>query len=209
MVARSGTATRPSGSDSYPPVAGTKVPWVLAPILIRLAETAESLGWTVYSIGNADHLKKHGDHTPWSAGKQRGIVYAIDVMIPDAVVPKFTAWLLKYCKSDVDTTWIDFFNLGGSQYNYAGKRVASSSDHHLHLSVQSGKENAVSALFSAWKQETAPPPPPPAERLVKLAGSPAIYHVKHVPTMDDVTAITKRTGPVVTVDSFDELRSIL
>ncbi len=160
MVAKSGVATRPQGSDSFPPVAGSRVSWVLAPILVRLAEQAERIGWTVYSIGNADHLKKHGDHTPWSAGKSRGIVYAIDVMIPDALLPAFKVWFLAYCKSNADTTWIDFFNLAGSQYDFAGRRVASSSDHHLHLSVNRGHENKISDLFDKWRTRNNPPAPP-------------------------------------------------
>lgn len=166
MVTRSGVAVRPAGSDSYPPAAGTRVAWTLAPILVRLAESAESLGWTVYSIGNSDHLRLHGDHTPWSAGKKRGVVYAIDVMVPPVTIPGFTKWLIAYCKSTVDTSWIDFFNIGGSQYNFAGSRLGSSTDQHLHLSVQVGKENAVSLLFSAWRLFVDPPPPPvsPAQK---------------------------------------------
>jgi hypothetical protein len=188
MVARSGIATRPAEALSdyragYWPPPGTKVAWVLAPILIRLAESAESLGWTVYSIGDKEnHLVKHGDHTPWSdpgapgAPKKRGVVYAIDVMVPSVTVPAFTKWLISYCKSNVDTSWIDFFNIGGSQYNFAGSRLGSSTDQHLHLSVQLGKENAISALFSAWRLFVDPPPPPPIRKgipdmkLIKITG---------------------------------------
>lgn len=223
MVLRSGVTNRPNTAAAradvaagyWPPI-GTGVAWTLAPVLVRLAESAESLGWTVYSLGDESHREKHGDHTPWSdpgkpgGAKKRGVVYAIDVMVPDVTVPAFRKWLLAYCKSSVDTSWIDFFNLDGAQYDYAGTKKGASSDRHLHLSVRAGKENALSSLFTAWKLHVNPPPSPPAaERLVKLAGGPEIYHVRHVATMEEATGLGKRLGAVVTVDSLAEFRSVL
>jgi hypothetical protein len=202
MVARSGVATRPADAladyrAGYWPAPGTRVPWVLAPVLIRLGESAEALGWTVYSIGDAEtHLTKHGDHTPWSDpgapgggdAKTRGIVYAIDVMVPTVTQPAFEAWLVAYCRSDADTTWIDFFNIHGSQYNYAGVRLATSADQHLHLSIRKGKESAISSLFSAWKAHINPPPPPPA--------------VKGKPDMKLVSVQGDTTGAIYKTDGW-------
>jgi hypothetical protein len=197
MVVASGTATRPAGSDSYWPPVGTRVAWHLAPILVRLGGQAESLGWTVYSIGNVDHLKKHGDHSPWSVvsgvTKTRGIVYAIDVMVPDTILSLFKIWMLAYCKSSADTTWIDFFNLGNEQFNFAGKKTANSTDHHLHLSVKKGSENKVSDLFNAWRDRNKKPTPAPTTPPVATTPK---------ERRDDTVFLVKKGSAVYKTDGF-------
>ena len=136
---------RPAGSDGYPPTTGTRVDWVLAQPVQDLLEQGKRLKWTNKgTIGNPDHLKKHGDHTGHSLGKVRGVVYAKDTALPKGGKDA----LLYLCKlPDYDTRWIDFFNVDGGQYNYAGKRVAASSDQHLHVSVKRGAETLRVSLF--------------------------------------------------------------
>lgn len=137
MVALHGSATRPAGSDNHWPPVGTVVQWYAVQPVVDLATQALKAGWPILgTIGEKlTHLTKHGDHTPWS-DKKRGYVYAIDLAPP----APFEAHLVALCKSDFDTTWIDFWNMNGSQYDHAGNKVADSGDHHLHLSVALGYE---------------------------------------------------------------------
>ncbi len=167
MVAKKGTVKNPH--------TGKSVPWTLAAVLVREAENAEACGIVVWSIGNDDHLDNvpAGGHTPFRAGSVVGIVWAIDVMVDHkgtAYLKEFEKFVVDYCKSNADTTWIKFFNLNGSQYDYAGKRLRPSGDVHFHLEVKDGKQNAAGGLLAAWrakKQPTTPPATAPA--------MPAIY----------------------------------
>lgn len=144
MIAVQGAAKRPAGASSSGPKPGTVVGWRLAQPIIDLGKSAEELGWPILGIvGNTAHLKKTGDHTPWSKGKRPGVIYAIDVHPPNG----FQAWLIAQCRSSYDTRWIDFFNINGSQYNAAGVRVAPSTDTHLHISVAKGYEDTHVTLF--------------------------------------------------------------
>lgn len=138
MVALYGSATRPAGSDNFWPPVGTVVEWFAVQPVVDLATQALAAGWPILgTIGEKlTHLTKHGDHTPWSYGKKRSYVYAIDLAPPAA----FEKYLVALCKSTVDTTWIDFWNMNGSQYDHGGNRVADSGDEHLHLSVALGAE---------------------------------------------------------------------
>lgn len=153
VITVKGSAKRPSGASSSGPRPGTIIGWRLAQPIIDLARQAEELGWPIIGIiGNTDHLKKHGDHTPWSKGKQLGVIYAIDVHPP----ADFETWLVAQCRSGYDTRWIDFFNINGRQYNSNGIRVTLSDDAHLHISVAKGYEDMPVTLFSdyAGKDET-------------------------------------------------------
>ena len=140
-----GTATRPSGSDGYWPPAGTTVAWVLSQPIQDLVDQGKKLGWqNLGTIGDTYHRKLHGDHTPWSAGKNRCVLYAKDTKTPSW----FESAMLKLMRTaNYDTTWIDFVNINGKQYNYAGQRVASSGDYHLHVSVRKGHEKKHVTLF--------------------------------------------------------------
>jgi len=140
-----GSYVRPQGSDSYPPDVGVSVGWVLAQPVQDLLDQGRALKWrNLGTIGNLAHLQKHGDHTAHSAGKVRGIVYAKDTELPgggaDAVL-----WLCR--QRDYDTSYIDFFNVDGAQYNYAGVKKRSSSDQHLHVSIRRGAELLRVTLF--------------------------------------------------------------
>lgn len=147
MIRISGIVTRPKGSSSTGPASGSIVPWRLATPILNLATQAEKLEWPILGIvGNTDHLKKYGDHTPWSKGKVQGVIYAIDVAPPN----DFEAWLVALCRSPHDTQWIDFFNINGRQYSNAGVKVATSGDKHLHISVAKGYENYSVTLFSDY-----------------------------------------------------------
>lgn len=138
MGALSGTVIRPS--------TGKAVKWKLAPGLVTLGKQLDKLGITWYSIGNADHLKKQGGHTPWKPGAPAGMVTAIDVMkTPDALVE---AAILKLMHTDsYDTSWIDFINTNGSQYDWNGRRQGSSGDYHLHLETLGNRTSFSSNLF--------------------------------------------------------------
>lgn len=163
MVALYGSATRPAGSDSHWPPVGTVVEWFAVQPVVDLATQALAAGWPILgTIGEKlTHLTKHGDHTPWSAGKKHGYVYAIDLAPPAA----FEAWLVALCKSTADTSWIDFWNMNGSQYDHGGNWVTGSGDHHLHLSVAGGAETRhvtvitdyVTAVTAAAPTKTSTP----------------------------------------------------
>ena len=168
MVTTKGTTTRPDTvrgqadwKKGYWPPPNKLVDWTLAPVLVRLAAQAEKLGYTVYALGNEAHREAHGDHTAWSdpglAGgenaKKRGVVYAIDVMVPAAEQAAFAQAVRAVCQSAVNTRYIDFFNIDGKQYDYAGRLLGPSGDQHFHLSIEEGHENADgSLLLSKWKR---------------------------------------------------------
>jgi hypothetical protein len=161
MVNKTGTVRNP--------FSGKSVRWNLAPV-------AESIGIIVWSIGNADHLDNTpaGGHTPWRNGSVVGTVWAVDIMVDHkgkAYLEQFEDFVIRYCKSDADTTWIKFFNLNGSQYDFAGRRLRGSADHHLHLEVRDGKQNAAGGLMAAWKRHKNPPVRPTTAPLM-----PAIYN---------------------------------
>jgi hypothetical protein len=184
----SGWYVRPAGSDSEPPRAGTRVDWVLSQPVADLLAQGKRLGWANKgTIGNTAHLKLHGDHTAHSKGKMRGVVYAKDAALPAGARDA----LLALCRMDsYDTTFIDFFNVGGRQYNYAGKDVGPSGDTHLHVSVRRGHEltrvtlfDDMSAVMAGTFRKAATPMPPIFQRLgfidgaqlVKRSGDPAVW----------------------------------
>lgn len=137
------------------PSTGRTVAWTLTKPVADLAGQCEMHGFYIAgTIGNPDHLDGHGDHTPWSAGKLPGWIYALDARLP----ADFERWIVDTCKrDDYETSWIDFFNINGSQYNNAGRRVADSDDKdHLHISVNKGFEHTSVTLFddyAQWKAE--------------------------------------------------------
>lgn len=138
MGAYKGTVTRPSN--------GQKVAWILAPGLGILGHQLDKLGIVWYSIGNADHLKLHGGHTPWKPGAPAGMVTAIDVMkTPDSLVEKAILALMR--SENYDTSWIDFINTNGHQYDWNGRFQASSGDLHLHLECLGVRTSFNSNLF--------------------------------------------------------------
>lgn len=141
-----GTAYRPSGSDGYWPSAGTTVAWALSQPIQDLVEQGKKLGWqNLGTIGDTYHRTRHGDHTPWSLGKKRCVLYAKDTHVPSW----FRGEMLKLMRmADYDTTWIDFVNIDNRQYNYAGEYLGYSGDSHLHVSVREGDEYTHVSLFT-------------------------------------------------------------
>jgi hypothetical protein len=124
------------------------VEWALVQPVVDLAAQAARLRWPILgTIGDTGHLRKHGDHTPWSRGKKLGFIYAIDLDAP----ADFKAFLVRVCRSDYDTTWIDFWNMGGQQFDNAGNVVASSGDSHLHISVANGFERKHVSLLNDYE----------------------------------------------------------
>lgn len=220
-----GTYVRPSGADSYPPPAGTRVLWVLCQPIQDLVDQGKALGWTNKgTIGNGAHLQKHGDHTGHSAGKLGGVVYAKDTWCDRASVNA----LLELCRRpDYDTSWIDFFNALGGQYSYAGKRVRSSDDQHLHISVKRGQETRRVTLFTDMAAVMAgtfgKPVPTPSTpiaptaqevntmRLVKQKGKPEVYltdgktrkHVTGPSTSAMYLSLVAAWGKPVEVETLD------
>lgn len=112
---------------------GTRVAWRATTPILQIATTFDNYGVTAYIIGDSYHLRGCQDHTPWSTGKVYGRIFACDVMYPD--IPKLQGWILSVMRGAIDTSWIDYININNSQYNSSGQRVASSGDHHLHISV--------------------------------------------------------------------------
>lgn len=220
----SGFYKRPVGSDSYPPKIGARVDWVLSQPVQDMLEQGKRLKWAnAGTIGNTAHLQKHGDHTGHSAGKYLGIVYAKDTELPTGGKEA----LLRLCKLPAyDTTWIDFFNVDGSQYNYAGVRVRSSSDQHLHVSVKRGFELKRVNLFDdvkAMLDGTFGKLPTPAAFhrlgfideavLVKKQGEPAVFlagrgkrtHIQTPKELNEVQAYMSWRGMqdgIITVTSL-------
>jgi hypothetical protein len=140
-----GSVRRPTGADQYGPKAGTVVAWVVSQPIADLLAQGKRLGWAnMGTIGNAAHLRLHGDHTPWSLGKAPGVLYAKDTALPAGG----SRALLALCRlADYDTSWIQFFNVDGRQYDYAGRDIGSSGDYHLHVSVKAGAESKRVTLF--------------------------------------------------------------
>lgn len=182
-----GSYVRPVGSDTYPPPVGTRVLWVLSQPIQDLVDQGKRLGWSNKgTVGNTYHLQRHGDHTGHSAGKVMGIVYAKDTACSQASLNA----LLELCRdSSYDTSWIDFFNALGSQYSYAGKRVAASDDQHLHVSVKRGQElrrvtlfTDMAAVMAGTYGKPAPAPAPAAPiteedpvKLIQVKGKSEVY----------------------------------
>jgi hypothetical protein len=154
MGAYSGTVTQPS--------TGRRVDWKLAPGLVGLGAQLDKLGITWYSIGNTDHLKKHGGHTPWKPGAPFGMVTAIDVMKGN--YPDVASRILRLMKlAAYDTSWIDFINTNYQQYDYDGRWQAESGDGHLHLEVLGNRTTFTSTLFfDMWGYPPGVAKPPAA-----------------------------------------------
>lgn len=150
-----------SGSVVNPAI-GKTVKWTLAPGLVHLGMQLDALGVTWYSIGNADHLKGKGGHTPWKPGAPAGMVTAIDVMkTPDADVEKAILKLMKTVS--YDTSWIDFINTNGHQYDWDGRYQGTSGDMHLHLETLGNRTVFTSNLFYdmfGWPSGKKPTPAP-------------------------------------------------
>jgi hypothetical protein len=182
-----------------------------------LLDQGKRLGWSNKgTIGNAEHLKRHGDHTGHSAGKLGGILYAKDTWCSGASLNA----LIELCKrADYDTTWIDFFNALGSQYSYAGVRRGPSDDQHLHISVKRGQELRRVTLFTDMAAVMAgtfrppvkaPPMPEPFKRLgfldgavlLQVGGDPKVWltgrgkraHVTSPAILREVQAFLKARG---------------
>lgn len=201
MGGYSGTVIRPA--------TGKAVRWVLAPGLQVIGQQLDKLGITWYSIGDAYHLSRQGGHTPWKPGAPFGVVTAIDIMKSGyATVEKS---ILRVMKSDVDTTFIDFINVNGSQYDWDGRRQGSSGDFHLHLEVLGGRTNFTTNLGyevfgypAGVKKPTSSKPQTPAPtvtwedpdmfKFVKLRSTDPVYVVRgggkiqHV-SKDQLTAL--------------------
>ena len=126
------------------------VPYAYAQPIVDLDAQADKYGWRdLGKLGNLEHLKKHGGHTPWRSGSKRGVVWAMDRTMPAG----FRQWLVATCKSNYDTTWIRFFNIDGMQFGQDGTYLRSSADHHLHLEVEDGSELKHVTLFEDYAQE--------------------------------------------------------
>lgn len=167
------------------PGSGRIVNWELAPGLALLGKQLDKLGITWYSIGNADHLRKQGGHTPWKPHAPFGVVTAIDVM--KSGYPAVQAAILKLMKNRTyDTTWIDFINVNYNQYDWNGKRQGPSGDGHLHLEVLPSRTSFSSNLF------------------YDMFGWPA-GAVNVTPTNKPVTPPTITPPPTVTFDWEDDM----
>ncbi len=212
MGAYSGTVVRPSDS--------LRVDWTLAPALVSCGRDLDALGITWYSIGNQDHLKKQGGHTPWKPSAPYGVVTAIDVMAtPDSDVERR---VLKVLRSDYDTSRIDFVNTNGSQYDWDGTRQGPSGDYHWHLELLGNRTGRTWTLIRQVWPERFPSttPPLPARpvsseqedvmQLVKLRSRDDVWKplgggvLQHL-TPKQFAALKANGATVATVDSEEEL----
>ncbi|MFI6332908.1 hypothetical protein ACIBBG_31955 [Micromonospora chersina] len=133
-----------------------------------LRDTLRRHGYTVYDIGNRDHLEADPpeDHTPYSATgypgtAKYGVGYAIDIMPPKAgsglpSLQQLGAQLLADRKAGVaGIRWLKYMNWepqednGGPCYKEAWrptyKRTTSTDRGHIHLSGLTGYENSTIA----------------------------------------------------------------
>lgn len=132
MTSTSGVVTRPSN--------GKRVSWKAAVPIVDAVRQANASGITAYVIGDASHLRRSGGHTPWKPGAPYGVVTATDIMVSNPAT--FEKALLRLMKaSGYDTTWIDFININGHQYDFDGRYQGTSGDHHLHLEALGGRTN--------------------------------------------------------------------
>lgn len=165
MALLGGDVQRPTGSDSYWPPVGTWVHWRAHANIQRMFDSTKLSGGRVRCLGvlggNAAHLTKHGGHTPWEPGKPRGVVHAIDL---DSSAPagklQIGDWLIQLCRSNVDTSMIQFMNWRGDQFDFGGNRTGPSGDEHLHLHLRAGREAEVFdivAQYNAYLNPTTPP----------------------------------------------------
>jgi hypothetical protein len=169
------------------PHTGGSVEWTLAQPIADINAQCKEAGIVCYTIGNSAHLRGTGDHTPWSRGKPAGKLFAADVMKSGhADVERRILALMR--DPDYDTTWIDFVNVNGSQYDYAGKWLKPSGDHHLHVSVEGWavreKVTLIRDMFGGPKPDSLSPKPDkpqprrvgiPMFTLVKVRNDPKIY----------------------------------
>lgn len=141
-----GTVVRPAGSDDYFPPPGTRVQWRAHGIIQRMYDQAKVHGVEVKGvIGNLDHLRKHGGHTPWEPNKPLGVVHAIDLEAPG-----LGDFILGICRSDEDTSFIEFLNWRGRQYDYGGNDLGPNDDEHLHFEVNAGREHLAVDLINRY-----------------------------------------------------------
>jgi hypothetical protein len=200
VIAETGMVVRPGAPRKAGPAPGTTVNYRVSQPIMDLARQAESLGWPVLGVvGNTDHLRGNGDHTPWSAGKQPGVIYAIDVHPPDG----FEAWLVAACRSDYDTDWIDFFNIDGRQYSSAGQLLASSGDQHLHISVARGHERDRVTLFTDYA--TGGDGMPTAKEVAEAVWAEGVSS----PTLDKGAAHGAHEGVINAIVSARALKELL
>lgn len=152
MGAYKGTVTRPSN--------GATVQWTLAPVLTGIGRQLDKLGITWYSIGNPDHLRRSGGHTPWKPGAPYATVTAIDVMKGN--YPAVEAGILRLMKNPVyDTSWIDFVNVNYRQYDWDGRLQRDSGDGHLHIETLPTRTSGISNLgydLFGWPPGMLPAP---------------------------------------------------
>jgi len=154
-MALGGTVVRPEGSDDYFPPEGTRVTWRAHGIIQRMYDQAKAHGVEVKGvIGNTDHLRKHGGHTPWEPDKPLGVVHAIDLEAPG-----LGDFILAICRTNEDTSFIQFMNWRGRQYDYGGNDIGSSGDQHLHFHVKAGREGLAVDLINRYANRNQPPPP--------------------------------------------------
>lgn len=211
MGAYNGTVIRPS--------TGRQVAWTLAPILISVARDLDAIGITWYSIGNTDHLRGEGGHTPWKPGAPPGVVTAIDVMAtPYADVERRVVSVLR---SVLNTSFVDFVNTNGHQYDWNGRRQGPSGDYHWHLEVLGARTTGVTTLARAvWFERFSAPPAPPIlqqhtrgdldMQMVKVRSRDEVWKVLGNGVLQHVTpaqfnALREAGAPLATVDSEEEL----
>lgn len=126
-------------------------PFKLTDPLVELRDLLRARGYTVYDIGNLDHLLHNPpeDHTPYSATgwpnpAKYGTGYAIDIMPNSRLTPLSTLgkWFLDDKKAG-RIPWLKYFNWEPGdgncwheswQPNYS--RVASSDRGHIHISAR-------------------------------------------------------------------------
>jgi hypothetical protein len=131
-------------------------------------------------IGNPDHLKGSGDHTPWSSDKifgmpmRQGWVYAQDFGNGAFDLAAFARWLLSNLRSghygevkyvisrhpaNFKVAGGTFYGLFDRRYNWRTQR-SYGHESHIHISYMPGYEKAPSRIMSDYWAKLHPQPKP-------------------------------------------------
>lgn len=133
-------------------------PFTLVGSLMEMRDQLRAVGYTVYDIGNLDHMLHDPpeDHTPYSAtgwpiGSRYGFGYAIDIMPNGALpsLPLLGAWIFED-KQAGKIPWLKYMNWEPGdgncwheswQPNYI--RIRSTDRGHIHISGRTDLTNPI------------------------------------------------------------------
>lgn len=197
-----------SGGVVYNPHTGRNVSWKPAGPVVdfwNFISSHKAQGFSCLGVlGNAYHLSRTGDHTPWSnhttpgnVWPRVGWVYAIDVNF--SRLPDFERWLLAALRAGKYKE-VKYWNILNRHWNVSNrfKSAFYSGDHHLHMSFMPGWENGRSSILVDFFNEVYL-----GVKNTKPAAGFATYKVVDG---DNLTSIARRYG--VSINDIVKLNGI-